>query len=212
MTLTDTYHHVWFVASLTPRLRTTLSQQKLLTQVEALEMAMKLHETLIQDLGLGVQQIHMQLQSLCLEMQSLKQDRVPRPQVHEEVWCIKCKGQGHDKDHCPIFANYLVGGVLMPLRPTVQVGLSASAALWFVICQVGGKHATDNCHLLQKYTQTPQQLHCNLCRSVGHDERTCRIYELIMDKTLAYQMQTKTQGLDPAAAIARGGFQGRGRG
>ena len=26
------------------------------------------------------------------------------------MWCIKCKGEEHDKDHCPVFANYLAGG------------------------------------------------------------------------------------------------------
>lgn len=71
---------------------------------------MRLHETPIQDPGFGFQQIHAQIQSLCLEMQSLKQDKVPQSEVHEEVWCIKCKGQGHDKDHCLTVPNYLVGG------------------------------------------------------------------------------------------------------
>lgn len=66
MTLTYVQHHAWFVASLTPHLRTTLSQQKLSTQAEALEMAMTLPETPIQDLGLGVHQIHAQLKNLCL--------------------------------------------------------------------------------------------------------------------------------------------------
>jgi len=109
MMLTVAQHHAWFVASLTPHLRTALSQQKLSTQAEALEMEMRLHEIPIKDPGLGVQQIHVQLQNLCLEMQSLKHDRTTQPEVHKEVWCIKCKGQGHDKDHCPVFANYLAG-------------------------------------------------------------------------------------------------------
>ena len=74
MTLNDGQHHAWFVASLTPHLRTALSQQKLSTQAEALENTMRLHETPIQDPNLGVQQIHAQLKNLCLEMQSLKQD------------------------------------------------------------------------------------------------------------------------------------------
>jgi len=68
MTLTYGQHRAWFVASLTPHLRTMLSQQKLSTQAKALEMAMRLHETPIQDPGLGVQKIHTQLQNLCLEM------------------------------------------------------------------------------------------------------------------------------------------------
>jgi len=47
---------------------------------------MRFHETPIQDPSLGVQQIHTQPQNLCLEMQSLKQDKTPQPEVREEVW------------------------------------------------------------------------------------------------------------------------------
>lgn len=54
-TLTDGKQCEWFVASLTPHLRNALSQQRLTTQAEALEVAMRLHETLIQDPNLGVQ-------------------------------------------------------------------------------------------------------------------------------------------------------------
>ena len=72
MKLTDGQHREWFVASLLPHLRSLLSQQKITTQVEALEIAMRLHETLMQDLNLGVQQIHAQLKNLCPEKQSLK--------------------------------------------------------------------------------------------------------------------------------------------
>jgi len=115
---------------------------------------MRVHETKIQDPSLGVQQIYAQLQILCLEMQSMKQDRTTWPKAREEIWCIKCKGEEHDKDHCPVFANYLVGGGLLPLRQEAQAGPSTVPRLRCVICQIGGKHATDNCHLLQKYTQT----------------------------------------------------------
>jgi len=55
MTLMDGQHYAWFVASLTPHLRNVLSQQKLSTRVEALEISMRLHDTLIQDPSLGVQ-------------------------------------------------------------------------------------------------------------------------------------------------------------
>lgn len=72
MTLMDAKHRTWFVASLMSHLRMTLSQQKLSTQAEVLEITMRLHETPIQDPGLGVQQIHTQMKTLCLEMQSLK--------------------------------------------------------------------------------------------------------------------------------------------
>ena len=123
---------------------------------------MRLHETLIQDLGLGFQKIRAQLQHLCLEMHSLKQDRAHWPEAHEEVWCIKCKGQGHDKDHYPVSVAYLIGGGPMPLRPEAQTGPSAAPVLQCAIFQVVETHKIDNCHLLQKYTQTLQQLFFNL--------------------------------------------------
>jgi len=44
MTLMDGKHCTQFVASLTPLLRTALSQQKLSTQAEALGIAMRLHK------------------------------------------------------------------------------------------------------------------------------------------------------------------------
>ena len=66
--LMDGQHRTWFVESLTLHLRTTLSQQTISTQAEALEMVMRLHESPIQDYVPGVQKIHAQLQNLCLEM------------------------------------------------------------------------------------------------------------------------------------------------
>lgn len=87
-----------------------------------------------------------------------------------------------------------------------------ATTLWCVIFQIRGKHATNNYHLLQKYTQTSQQLFCNFCRSVGHDAHTCRSYELIMDHTPTYRVQSKTRALNQNAGIAHIVFQGRGRG
>ena len=57
----DAQHRAWFVASLAPHLRMTLSQQKLSTQAEALEMSKRFHETLIQDPRLGIQKNHAKL-------------------------------------------------------------------------------------------------------------------------------------------------------
>lgn len=187
MTLTDAQHHVWFVASLTPHLRTTVSQQKISTEAEALEITMRLHETPIRDPELGVQQI----QNLSLEMQSLKQEKVARPEVHEEVWCIKCKGQGHHNDHYLIFTNYLTPRRPILLRPKAQAGLRTAPSHWCTIYQVGRKHNTNNYHLLQKFTESPQQLFFNFCRLVGRNEQEYRSYELLMDRTPAYRMRTE---------------------
>ena len=128
---------------------------------------MRLHETPVQDPRLGVQQIQAQVQNLCLEIQNLKQEQTPCSKVQEEVWCIKCRSQGHVKDHCPVSVNFLVTGELTPLRLEAQVGSSVIALPWCAICQVGGNHMTYNWHILQKFTQTPQQLFCNFCRLVG---------------------------------------------
>jgi len=54
MNLTDGQHRKWFVASLLPHLRSVLPQQKITTQVEVLDISMRLHETLMQDTNLGV--------------------------------------------------------------------------------------------------------------------------------------------------------------
>jgi len=167
---------------------------------------MRLHETLIQDPNLGVQQIHTKLKNLCLEMKSLKEDRTTRPKVRNEVWCAKCEGQGHDKEHYPVFANYLVGGGPMPLRPEAQVRPSVVWTLWCKIYQIGGKHATDHCHILQKYTQNSQQLLCNIYRSVGHDEHTCRSYELMMDRIPTYRVQAEMRPLDQNTGMTHTGF------
>lgn len=68
MTLTDEQHYTWFIASLTPYMKIALLQRKISTQAEELEEPMWLHETLIPNPGLGVQQIQAHLQNLCLEM------------------------------------------------------------------------------------------------------------------------------------------------
>ena len=67
MNLTDSQHHEWSVALLLPHLTFSLSQQKIGTQTEALEIAMRLHEIPIQDTCLGVQHIHTELKNFCFE-------------------------------------------------------------------------------------------------------------------------------------------------
>jgi len=122
---------------------------------------MRLHASPIPDTNLGVRQIHLQLESLHLELQSLKKEKETKPEVCAEIWCLKCKGHGHDKDHFPIYVNYIIGGGPIPLKLEANIGTSMGAALWCIICQVTREHATNNFHLLQKFVQTPQQRFCN---------------------------------------------------
>jgi hypothetical protein len=142
-------HREWFIASLLPHLRDCFITTKDGTQVEALEIAMRLHETPIQDATLGVQQIHCGVAEPLLRIAELEERKEARPEVREEVWCLKCKSQGHDKDHCPVFVNYIAGGGPMPLRQEAPAGPSMGPCAMVCYCQVAGKHVTDNCHLLQ---------------------------------------------------------------
>lgn len=89
----------------------------------------------------------------------------------------------------------------MPLKLEAQAGPSVGLALWRTICQVAGKHMTNNCHLLQKFVQTPQQLFCNFYKSVGHAEHSYKSYELVMDKTPCYKAQEETWPLDQCARM-----------
>lgn len=84
----------------------------------------------------------------------------------------------------------------MPLRPEAQARPSTVPTLWCRIFQIGGKHAMENCHLLQKYTHNLQELFYNFYRSMGHDECTCRSYELMMDRNPTYRVQAETRPLD----------------
>ena len=53
MNLIDGQHHEWFLALPLPHLRSAMSQQKITTQEEALEISMRLHESPMQDPNIG---------------------------------------------------------------------------------------------------------------------------------------------------------------
>jgi len=40
---------------------------------------------------------------LTLQLQDIKKIK----EVREEVWCTKCKSEGHSKEQCPLFRNYM---------------------------------------------------------------------------------------------------------
>lgn len=62
--------------------------------------------------------------------------------------------------------------------------------------KISGKHASDNYHLLEKFVQNLQQLLCTFCKSIGHDERNCGSYELMMEQTLTYRMKVENKPQD----------------
>jgi len=54
MVIIDSHYHDWYIALLLSHLTVPLSQQKIATQAEALEIAMRLDALPIQDTNLGV--------------------------------------------------------------------------------------------------------------------------------------------------------------
>lgn len=139
---------------------------------------MKLEDSPIGYTNAGMQQIQIQLANLTLQIQYIKKIK----EVREEVWCTKCRSEGHSKEKCPIFRDYMASGALDPLN--------AGSYLWCEICKVGGQHRSEDCYLLQKYVHTTRNLYCKFCKSVGHDENNCRSYELPMEHSAdTYRMK-----------------------
>lgn len=103
MKITDDHHKDWYIASLLPHLRLQLSKQKIGMQEEVVEIVMRLEASLIHDMNVGVQHLQSQLEILDMELQSLKTEKYAQTEVRAEVWSIKCKDKGHDKEHCLVY-------------------------------------------------------------------------------------------------------------
>ena len=89
-------------------------QQKVVDQQEALEIAMKLETTPVED-NSGIAQIQVQLAAMALELRDMKKGKA----VQEEFWCTRCRTEGHDKEQCLVIRNYLNSGAPNPFNPSV---------------------------------------------------------------------------------------------
>jgi hypothetical protein len=151
----DQQHQEWFIAGLLPHIHRPLIQQKVVSQPEALEIAMKLESSPVGDSG-GMAQVQTQLVALTIQLEELTKGK----EKQEQVWCTKCRTEGHHKDECPTFTQYLETGAPNPLP----------GGGYCEICKKWGHHPTE-CPLLQKYQSTPRNLFCNFCKSFGHEEK-----------------------------------------
>jgi hypothetical protein len=95
---------------LLPHIRCPLTQQKVMSQPEALEIVMKLEASPVGD-GTGMAQVQSQLVVLMIQLSELMKGK----EKHEQVWCITCKTEGHRKDECPTFVQYMATGAPNPL-------------------------------------------------------------------------------------------------
>jgi hypothetical protein len=97
---------------------------------------MKLESTPMGESSSGMSQILSQLTSLSLQVKDMKKEK--GKDKREGIWCIRCKSEGHDKEHCPLFHEYLASGALSPLR---QVTLP-----WCELCR--NRHCPGKCYYM----------------------------------------------------------------
>ena len=83
---------------------------------------MKFEASPVGEIVVGMNQIQTQLENLTLQLQDIKKVK----EEHDELWCTRCHVDGHTKDTCPTFLNYLLLGVSIPL--------SCSGVSWCRIC------------------------------------------------------------------------------
>jgi hypothetical protein len=67
---------------------------------------------------------------------------------------------------------------------------------------------------MQKYVQKPTNIYCTFCKSVGHDEKECRAYDLLHERSRdTYRIQGEMQQYKNSMqfnSLGRGNFKPRG--
>ena len=130
---------------------------------------MKLEASPVGESTVGINQIQVQLANLMLQLQDIKKAK----EYRDDLWCTCFHADGHTKDTCPMFHNYLLLGALNPL--------SYAGVPWCHICQVYG-HRHENCDYMEKMVTNSENLYCTFCRSVGHDDKKCQAYDLLQER------------------------------
>ena len=87
-------------------------QQKIVTQMEALELEMKLEASPIGDGTAGMIQIQSQLANLTIQLHDIKRGK----EVQENLWCMRCRTNGHTKDDFLAYMNYISSSAPNRLR------------------------------------------------------------------------------------------------
>jgi hypothetical protein len=116
-------------------------------------------------------QILSQLTIVSQQVEDMKKDK--GKDKREDIWCIRCKSEDHDKENYPLFHEYLDSRALIHLK---QVTLP-----WCGICR--NKHRPGECYYMKKYVHTPTNLYFTFYKLVGHDYRDCRAYDLMHERS-----------------------------
>jgi hypothetical protein len=143
---------------------------------------MKLESTSMGESSSGISHIMSQLTSLSLQVKDMKKDKGKAKR--DDIWCVICISKGHDKEHYPLFHEYLASGELSPLK---KVNLP-----WCEVCK--NSHRPGECYYMRKYVQKPTNLYCTFFKSMGHDDRYCRAYDLMHERSRdIYKIQGEVQ-------------------
>ena len=65
----------------------------------------------IDDDAAGMVQIKSDMANLMIQLQDIKKGK----EAQEYLWCTKCRTNGHTKDNCVTFMNYVSSGAPNPL-------------------------------------------------------------------------------------------------
>jgi hypothetical protein len=163
---------------------------------------MKLESAPMGESSSSMSQILSQLTSLSLHVEDMKEDK--GKDKREDIWCVRCRSEGHGKEHCPLFHEYLDSGAPIPLK---QVTLP-----WCEVCR--NRHRRGECYYMQKYVHTPTNLYFMFCKFVGHDDRDCRAYDIMHERSRdIYKIESKVQqegNITQYNSLGRGNFNPRG--
>ena len=110
--MSDVQHKEWFISVLLPHIQVPLMHQNIESQIEALELAMKLEASSIGDSSARMVQIQSQLADLRIQLQDIKKGK----EAQEDLWCTKCITNIHTKDNYLTFMNYVTSSAPNPLN------------------------------------------------------------------------------------------------
>ena len=100
--MTNMQHRHPFVNSLLACLKYPLRQQKFQTQVAALQASLQLEENQYQKTDPTIEELKEDLKNLTFQLNQNKgKEKI------EVVWCTTCSTEGHHKNECPTFAQYM---------------------------------------------------------------------------------------------------------
>jgi hypothetical protein len=134
--ISDMQHRQLFINSLLPHFKYPLRQQKFQTQAEALQAAMQLEENQYKQTDPTIEELKEDLKNLTVQLNQNKSR-----EKREAVWCTLCRSEGHHKNECLTFVQYLGVGIPNPF-PT--------GGPWCEICKTHG-HDPYHFPMMQKY-------------------------------------------------------------